>query len=597
MRRFRNLRDCEQPKSRSVVGSLKVLLVVFAAGLALFSKTASGITFQDSKLLECLSDDTLAAVIISDPTAVMNSVHECLSGSNEWNQFVSSFGEEYSVYVTQSQLDSLMESFGRLDRVLRDFESVSIVLHSFKAGQPNFSIIVESTDEQCTAFQREMSLLWATYSETKLHEQYSKSISELFGRIKYSKVDRFHVFSASDSDPQISNSQKPSLFELRSFRRGWNQIAKTPWDIAIYFSPRQATELAELYLNVRPENSFPGNRRVALPKGFDDIVCLCTSIDLKSDSKNTRALIRSFLCFTVPRSGIAQVWQSYPAITEYPYLPFSVFEFKAQGNPYNEDTGLGANFSARLLIETSKTTPPEQSALYFDEVISQEVAKRHIERLQQNAKGLISGDMGMREVQTDGSFWMAKETDEYARRQIKGRVEHREHLRTLNEEQVTRLMEHVRQTRVLDARWHILGYSGSIMDLLEPGKVDREDYGSVIKERVASLASRTQALSEPFAIEAYSPLSYNVLWMVHGHFWPNRPSHKAGSDDAGPLPKMAKLGINAIAQRHGTQLWIYSQNASMMQVDVDVFTTPEWLFPDATEKFGETWFGKGYGGW
>jgi hypothetical protein len=291
------------------------------------------------------------------------------------------------------------------------------------------------------------------------------------------------------------------------------------------------------------------------------------------------------------------VWQSYPAIREYPYLPYSVFDFKAQGNPYNQDTGFGANFSTRMLIETSKTTPPEQSALYFDEVISQDVAKRHIERLQQNAKGL-AGDLGMREVQTDGSYWMAKETDEYARRQIRGIVEHKEQLRTLNEEQITRLMEHVRQTRVLDAKWHILGYSGSISKLVEPGEMESEDYGSVIKKRVASLASRTQSLSEPFAVEAYSPLSYNALWMVHGHIWPNRPSSKReGSDDNSPLPRMAKLGINAIAQRHGSQLWIYSQNASMMQVDVEVFTTPEWLFPDAMDKFGETWFGKGFGGW
>jgi hypothetical protein len=382
----------------------------------------------------------------------------------------------------------------------------------------------------------------------------------------------------------------------RSFRRGWNQIAATPWDLALYFSPRKASELAELYLDARPENRRSKTRTVNLPEGYHEIVSFCSSVELSTRRDGSHALIRNFLCFTVPRTGVTKTWEAYKSIDHFPVVPLSVYELKAKNDTQNEKDGFGANYGFRVLVNTSDKTAPYPRAVYFNQVLNHDAALKYVEKLQQNAKGLPK-EMGMHPVEAADGAWLVQETDEYARREVTERIVSKDLYQALTSDQVDRLMEYVRQTRYLNSQWDIHGYAGSITDLLENRESDCADYGEFIQQKLRELAVRTRPLSKPFSVEAYSPLSYTFLWMVHSYIWPSKFSQV----DDEPTPSNEVLGTFSqrfgafFAYRYGTQLWAYSQSDSVMQIDIQVFQAPAFLFPDAVRKYGDEIFRRGYG--
>lgn len=581
-----------------VLGKLFFITQMFFFGIALVPVKTTAQTPQDSRLLELISDDTLAAVFISDPAAVIRSVEKCLLTGDTWPQIESWLCNEESKFATQDQIDDFLESLSRLRAVVREFKSVAIVLHSFEQQRPKFSIVIESTDRQCADLIEEFGSLAAILSDIGIFKEYVAKFNETFGNLQLSKVDRFHVLTHEDSPLPISTMQPNSLIDSRSFRRGWNQVIATPWDIAIYFSPRHAAELAENYLDLHADSRYAEKQRATLPEGFNDIVCICTSINLSDSHPDSLALVRNFLCFTVPRSGLAKEWESYKPITEYPHLPLPVFELKARGDAGKDKNGFGENFAVRLLVETSETTPPWRSAVYLDEVKDRDLAKQYVDELQDLGKaGPVN--MRMHEVKSAPESWMAKETDEYARRQVVEYISADIRFQSLTEEQVVRLMEHKKQTRFLDSNWHILGYAGTISNLIEH-REDYEDYGVFIQRKLDMLTLRTRPLSRPFCVEANSPLTYSFMWRVYEYYWPTRRANNEQAPSDVPLTDREVLSvctrrlIESIANQYGTQLWVYSQSAPIMQIDVQVFPSPDLLFPSVIEKFGDELFRNGY---
>lgn len=147
-------------------------------------------------------------------------------------------------------------------------------------------------------------------------------------------------------------------------------------------------------------------------------------------------------------------------------------------------------------------------------------------------------------------------------------------------------------SRSLDSNWHFLGAPIGHALVRQEEESKYKNFTILLKEKLLDIQHRTRATAMPFAVGAYSPPSWST---VIGDF-----HHAAGVGVESTLTKpttaretlvaVADSIIDSLANRFGTQLWVYSQDERSLELAIQVYRHPEDLFPDA-------FFGNGTAPW
>jgi hypothetical protein len=540
-----------------------------------------------------LDEDVLGVFQVSNPARFVKALEGIELPADEWKELEKLICDDNVGLLAEDDLAKLYAVRNRLFDLIRDMQSVSLILHEFKNGKAEFSVVLDASEEQSAAFLKDLQELSAIVTRSKLSGGDTSHVSRFFGKLARTKIDRFHVFHnwSGNSGRRINPDQKRSLVQSRSFRRAWNQVRETPSDAFVYFAPRQASELVELYLNWKPKKTFEDTQPIEPPDGLREIVGFCASIDFSPHRDESFGLMRGFLCFTVPRSGIALQWEALAPIDFFPSLRIPVYEFKGRNGDQNASkNGFAEEFEARTMVETSPKTEPLFLAIYGHRVANLDLASGYIERLLALQAEMLQPYQKMQKVESSDRSLQFKESVDWTRQKVKGRFLTEDHYRNLSQTELDRIIEYLVEARSLDSDWHLLGRWGDIAGILMQPDTDAEfsDYGAFIEEKSRDFAVRTKPVSKFFAIEAYSPLSWGYLiGEVYRDLGVDLSSR---SHPKTPYETAALCGatcFSSLVNRYGTQLWGYSQNKSIMQIDVQVFQNPKQLFPDTVEKFGE----------
>jgi hypothetical protein len=102
---------------------------------------------QNEKLLELLDEDIVAAIFVSNPTAVLKSIEEIASSNDEWEALESLICNDDTGLITRDEYLNVIELRNKLSDVLREISSISLIIHSFEERQLRFSVVIDATDE------------------------------------------------------------------------------------------------------------------------------------------------------------------------------------------------------------------------------------------------------------------------------------------------------------------------------------------------------------------------------------------------------------------------------------------------------------------
>lgn len=532
---------------------------------------------------------------------------------------------------TPDDLDKIANGWQGILEELRRIKSLTIVFYDLDPKQLKWVVFLqyENVDleegEQSYSRIRQLSGLLRGLGEFPANTPEPKLSSD-------STLFKNTVIFGSEPEAveQLSRETKAPLAKDRRFLRAWTQLPSGS-DVQIFVVP----ESLRAFFSDLDDQQWESWQ-------VQEMVGASVALNFDDSSEGPVGMTgRATVAFTVPPTGMVDLWSCCRELESYPKIPFPFYEFEMENydttekveafgrmqkaiNPNGETymevlnrtyepLGLNAekdvvpahslSLGVRYLQKFAAVSEMRPMLLSIWGVNDKAAARRYVEavvkKTNQN-RGNPTRDMKLETgILRDSDLFFFSETEEAARyhaaRQFgsepENEPEFQDRFQATDDEPLF-----PREVQAVNNAWYVRSERDAALRFLvsnsEEGD-ESQDYTSLIRDNVLKIRNREKLSGKLFRVEFFTPNSWST------YSWVNSPIEQLDPDQELLTRPRNRTETKAalrqavawwLTMKLGTQIRCYSMEDRRMTVGFTVFDRPEELLPHAS-KDPESWFG------